>query len=98
MLIVIGMLTTNEEQSDSNIISSASNADPPLGVVVHDFAGAGVVHMVGGVAALVGAYMVGPRLGFFDDKGKPQVIPGQHRHPSISPIKIHYLAQVTRYS
>ena len=32
----------------------------------HDFAGSNCIHMVGGICALIGAVMVGPRLGKFD--------------------------------
>lgn len=42
----------------------------------HDFAGSTAVHMVGGVAALIGAKMLGPRIGKFDKNGKPKAIPG----------------------
>jgi Amt family ammonium transporter len=41
-----------------------------------DFAGSTVVHSVGGWAALVGAAMLGPRLGKFTKDGKPRAIPG----------------------
>ena len=41
-----------------------------------DFAGSGVVHMVGGFAALAGIQIVGPRIGKYDEDGKPQNIPG----------------------
>ncbi len=41
-----------------------------------DFAGSGVVHMVGGFAALAGVQIVGPRIGKYDDDGNPQVIQG----------------------
>jgi ammonium transporter, Amt family len=43
-----------------------------------DFAGSSVVHMVGGVAALAGAIVLGPRLGKFDKNGKPIAMPGHH--------------------
>ena len=41
-----------------------------------DFAGSGVVHMLGGVAALAAVVVVGPRTGKYDENGKPRAIPG----------------------
>jgi Amt family ammonium transporter len=47
-----------------------------------DFAGSSVVHMVGGVAALVGAKMLGPRIGKYDARGRARPIPG-HNMPMV---------------
>ena len=49
-----------------------------LGVGYVDFAGSGVVHAVGGVAALAGAIVLGPRTGKYGADGKPRAIPGHN--------------------
>ncbi|MBF0506311.1 MAG: ammonium transporter [Nitrospirae bacterium] len=49
-----------------------------LGHGVLDFAGSSVVHMVGGVSALAGAIVLGPRIGKFRADGTPLAIPGHH--------------------
>ena len=44
----------------------------------HDFAGSTAVHMVGGVCAIVGASVIGPRYGKYDKSGKPRAILGHN--------------------
>lgn len=44
----------------------------------HDFAGSTAVHMVGGICAMIGAKILGPRIGKYDKNGKPQAILGHN--------------------
>ena len=43
-----------------------------------DFAGSTTVHSCGGWLALIGAFILGPRLGKFDANGKPKAMPGHN--------------------
>lgn len=65
----------------------ANLISPGRGVL--DFAGCAVVHTVGGFAGLVGAIIVGPRLGRFDSEGQPIMIPGHSA--SIATIGTFFL-------
>ena len=48
-----------------------------------DFAGASVVHSLGGWCALAGVIVLGPRLGKYDPEGKPRYIAG-HNLPMVA--------------
>ena len=43
-----------------------------------DFAGSNCIHMVGGISALIGAALLGPRIGKYDENGKPRPILGHN--------------------
>ncbi|MBI4744340.1 MAG: ammonium transporter [Actinobacteria bacterium] len=43
-----------------------------------DWAGSSVIHAVGGITALAGAIVLGPRIGKFNKDGTPNALPGHH--------------------
>jgi Amt family ammonium transporter len=59
-------------------LSQLGTLGPKWGHGAVDFAGSGVVHAMGGVAAFWGAKILGPRIGKFDKDGNPRAIPGHH--------------------
>ncbi|MFN2607751.1 MAG: ammonium transporter [Acidimicrobiales bacterium] len=59
-------------------LSQLGTLGPKWGHGAVDFAGSGVVHAMGGVAAFWGAKILGPRIGKFDRDGNPRAIPGHH--------------------
>jgi Amt family ammonium transporter len=59
-------------------LSQLGTLGPKWGHGAVDFAGSGVVHAMGGVAAFWGAKILGPRIGKFDKDGTPRAIPGHH--------------------
>ena len=63
---------------DGNGWLSAFKAEPLWDTGMIDFAGSGVVHMVGGFAGLMGAAIVGPRTGRFDANGRAVAMPGHN--------------------
>lgn len=64
---------------------SKTAAEPLFGSGAINLAGSGAVHMTGGVAALVGTLILGPRLGrFYDEDGNPLEEPA-----TFTPIRRH---------
>merc|ERR1739845_106702 len=55
----VGLLSYTENEESKSIVGPA----------YMDFAGSGIVHMVGGIGALCGAIFVGPRYGRFGTSG-----------------------------
>jgi len=49
-----------------------------LGNGAVDFAGSGVVHMIGGAVALAGCIVIGPRIGRFNKDGSANALPGHN--------------------
>jgi Amt family ammonium transporter len=49
-----------------------------LSTPFHDFAGSSMVHMTGGIAALMGAAVLGPRIGRYAKDGTARAIPGHN--------------------
>lgn len=61
-----------------------------LSTPFYDFAGSTLVHSVGGWAAFVAVFLLGPRIGKFKD-GKPQAIPGHNLPLATAGVLILWL-------
>jgi Amt family ammonium transporter len=57
----------------------------------YDFAGSTLVHSVGGWAALIAVYLLGPRIGKFSESGKVGAIPGHNLPLATAGVLILWL-------
>ncbi len=58
---------------------------------MQDFAGSTVVHLSGAMAALAGTLLLGPRLGKYDDEGRPITIPGHNMPLAVLGVLILWI-------
>src|SRR5918911_1291131 len=58
---------------------------------MQDFAGSTVVHLSGAMAALAGTLLLGPRLGKYDDTGRPVTIPGHNMPLAVLGVLILWI-------
>jgi Amt family ammonium transporter len=58
---------------------------------MQDFAGSTVVHLSGALAALAGTLLLGPRLGKYDDDGRPVNIPGHNMPLAVLGVLILWI-------
>ena len=75
--------------------SPSSGKSAHLGFGYVDFAGSGVVHAMGGVAALAGAIVLGPRIGKYGKDGKPRAL-GPHHIPMAHARHVHPVVRLVR--
>lgn len=76
------------------------NPDPLWNSGAFDFAGSGPVHMCGGVAALMGAIILGPRMGRFHDADgnlleKPTEFAPHSVSLQVRPVFVHFFSRNT---
>jgi len=67
-----------EWSSTGWLAPARAGASALFGSGMIDFAGCGAVHMVGGFSGIVGAALLGPRIGRYDRDGQPLPMPGHN--------------------